>query len=185
MILASGGLACEVVSGLDGLEPVDCLDCGGALRSDSAFEAAVVDGPPAERPDESGSDSGVDTREPDVLGSDAGTLDSSGCDADPECGSPACTYMHANGLGETFVDCTPKGTYDLAQATEACASYTGDSSQCRAATCGATSVVCSSAAALSCACWAFAGAGTGHVESSGQPGALNCVCPGPTAPGWN
>jgi hypothetical protein len=134
-----------------------------------------------------------------VLGSDTGDFDDprsdrdadhsdadSHCsDADSDCGP--CLYVHANGLGQNFFDCTPLGTHNAAQAMEACVAYTGNSLQCREAMCGigvATSV-CSSEEATSCACWSFLGAGAGHVKDSLQAGALNCMCPGPTAPTWN
>lgn len=182
-LVAIASPACEVVSGLDGLESVD------ALRGDSSVDANVKDSSSEGRFDDSAPDEGVDTAvdaaDPDVLSPDAGELDASQCNAAADCGAPACTYVHANGTGQTFLDCVPQGTYDTTQATEACVAYTGNPSQCHAATCGAASVVCSSGALTSCACWGFAGAGAGHVESSGQAGILNCVCPGPTAPGWN
>jgi hypothetical protein len=202
-IAAIGSPACEIVSGLNRLEPVDCLSCDSALRGDSSADASVsdarmsdagvLDGSSERKPGESGPDAG----EPDVLGSDTGDFDDprsdadadhsdadSRCsDADSDCGP--CLYVHANGLGQNFFDCTPLGTHNAAQAMEACVAYTGNSLQCRAAMCGDTPVVCSSESATSCACWAFLGAGAGHVKDSLQAGALNCMCPGPTAPTWN
>jgi hypothetical protein len=184
-----GSPGCEVWSGLNRLEPVACLGCDDALPGDSGSDAEALESSAEDRFEGAASDagqpdvSGLDTGEPDVSGSDADPLDAPRCDAASDCG--ACTYAHANGLGQDYFDCAPPGTYDLAQATEACAAYAGDSSQCSAATCGAASVVCSSGAATSCACWGFAGAGAGHVHDSGLAGALNCVCPGPAAPAWN
>ena len=103
---------------------------------------------------------------------DHSDADSHCSDADSECGP---CLSHANGLGQNFFDCTPLGTHNAAQAMEACVAYTGNSLQCREATCGAatTPVVCSSEAATSCACWGFVGAGEGHVKDSLQAGAHN------------
>jgi len=242
-IAAIGSPACEIVSGLNGLEAVDCLSCDGALRRDSSGDAGVsdagaLDGSSEREPGESSADAG----ELDVLDSDRRDFDERRSDADADhsdandsdadadhpdadadhpdadadhsdanhsdadadhsdadadhsdadaqcfnadsdCGS--CMVVHANGVGQNFSDCTPLGTYNTAQAIKACVAYTGNSLQCRAATCGTTSVVCSSEAATSCACWAFAGPAAGHVKDSGQAGVLNCMCPGLTAPTWN
>ena len=84
-------------------------------------------------------------------------------DSEARCSSRAvdcgiCMYVHANGVGQDFFDCTPVGTYNSAQAMAACEAYTGKSTECRSATCGAASVVCSSGETTSCACWGFAGA---------------------------
>ena len=243
-IAAVGSPACEIVSGLNGLEPVDCLSCEGESRGDSSGDASVSDAgaldvSSEQEPAESGADAGelgvldsdtgdwdqglgdaaadgdadtdhgdsdadhgdahtdgdadVDHGNVDADHGDAaadrgdaaadGDADSQCRDADSDCGS--CMYVHANGVGQTFSDCTPLATYNTAQAIKACVAYTGNSLECRAATCGATSVVCSSEAATSCACWAFAGAAAGHVIDSGQAGALNCMCPGLTSPTWN
>jgi hypothetical protein len=254
---AIGSPACEIVSGLDGLERVDCLICEAGLRGDSSGDASVSDvrardGSSEQGPTESDADADADAGELGALDSDTGDLsdrrsdadadledadtdrsnadadqwdadanqhdadadqwdadanqhdagadqqdaaadqwdadadrwdaDSQCLDADSNCGS---CIVHANGIGQNFSDCTPLGTYNTAQAIKACVAYTGNSLECRAATCGTTSVVCSSEAATSCACWAFAGPAAGHVKDSGQPGVLNCMCPGLTEPTWN
>jgi hypothetical protein len=201
---AMGSTACEVVSGLDRLEPVDCLNCESGVPGDSSSDVRAPDSPSEGPPAESGRDaeSGPEAAETDVSSWDAGETEASSSDAaeldeprsdadaetdcpdaEHDCGS--CTDVHANGLGQNYVDCIPPGTYDVAQAMEACGSYTGDLQQCHVAMCGAAALVCSTDAPTSCACWGFMGAGAGHVESSGQAGALNCECPGATAPRWN
>jgi hypothetical protein len=254
-IAAIGSPACEIVSGLDELERVDCLRCDGGVRGDSSGDASVSDARARDSSSEqepAESDADADAGELGVLDSDTGDwgerrsdadadqwdahadqwdahadqqdaaadqhdaaadqwdahadrqdagadqhdaaadqwdahadrwdADSQCLDADSSCGS---CIVHANGIGQNFSDCTPLGTYNTAQAIKACVAYTGNSLECRAATCGATSVVCSSEAATSCACWAFAGPAAGHVKDSGQAGVLNCMCPGLADPTWN
>jgi hypothetical protein len=106
-------------------------------------------------------------------------------------GDGACSISHANGLGQTFVDCIAADTHDEAQALAACAAYTGNSSLCAVSTlsCGGTgglgggtrgSPVCSSGS-KPCACWSFSGSDSGRVS---EP-ATTCACPTQSSPTWN
>jgi hypothetical protein len=113
--------------------------------------------------------------------------------ADKSCG-PSCQdctatgatcHGHHNGLGQTFYDCNPVGTYNQEQAMEACAAYTGSSTQCQATTifrCALLSfstatVVCSTGS--SCYCWEW-NVTPGSVGSSSFGGCPACPTSSPT-----
>jgi len=101
------------------------------------------------------------------------------------CANGACQTAHDDGVGQTFYDCVATGTYDQTQATEACAAFTGDASQCHVSTTcasGATAV-CSAGSATACDCWIFAGTGVGKVKTNG---AGSCTCHANGNPGsWD
>src|SRR5262249_54745687 len=104
----------------------------------------------------------------------------SGC-----CASGACQTLHDNGVGQQFDDCVAGGTYDQTQATEACAAFTGDASQCHVSTTCASGVsaVCSDGSSSACNCWVFGGSGVGKVKTNSQ-GNCNCSVHG-NSPSWN
>jgi hypothetical protein len=113
--------------------------------------------------------------------------DTDGCEcASPGCCGGSCQTAHDNGLGGTYYDCVAPATYALAQAFEACAAYTGNMSVCSSQTCddgqgGMDDAVCGpDAQQLNCACWAYDGAGGGHVYES-----QSCTGPYATDPTWN
>jgi hypothetical protein len=96
------------------------------------------------------------------------------------CGSPGCT-VHSNGVGQTFDDCQPLGTYNETQALAACAAFTGSIATCGVVTCAQSGgpgggaggqanamsdqAVCSTGA-TGCPCWTFSGMDVGHVQSA-------------------
>src|SRR6185295_1610732 len=52
--------------------------------------------------------------------------DLNGCEcAGTGCCGASCQISHSNGVGQTFYDCSPPGTYNQARATEACTAFTG------------------------------------------------------------
>ncbi len=91
--------------------------------------------------------------------------------------------MHSNGLGQSYYDCTPLGTYNQAQATEACTAFTGNASLCTLdpIPCGGSNEhqICSNGAST-CGCWRYSGLNTGQVNSN-----ATCLCVPGTAPSWN
>lgn len=111
-----------------------CLNaCGGSAfeygnvgavdHGDADVEAAVTDdaapdaAPEADQEPDSGqvvADAGNDAHETGSVDADAAM--------------PSCT--HSNGLGQTYHDCSPLGTYTQATATEACIAFTGNAGQC-------------------------------------------------------
>jgi hypothetical protein len=104
------------------------------------------------------------------------------------CANGACQDMHNNGIGQTFTDCVAPGTYNQTQATEACAAFTGDASQCHVSTtCSSgVSAVCSDGNPSACNCWVFSGSGgnvAGKVRTNSQ-GSCDCSVHN-SSPGWN
>ena len=103
---------------------------------------------------------------------------------------PQCmhTTMHANGLGQSWTDCTPAHTYDQAQASTACDYYPQSiSSNCATAfACGggdgqaAVCTIQSDNSGVPCACWTYQGPGTGHVRASNT----DCECASTSDPAW-
>jgi hypothetical protein len=107
-----------------------------------------------------------------------------------ECATPACCpgeicqTMHSNGVGQSYYDCTPVGTYGLGQAQAACLAFTGKAAECTGAACtgpGQNVVVCSTGAAT-CQCWNYTGTIVGHVHPSTTTA---CSCPSLGDPSWN
>jgi len=108
----------------------------------------------------------------------------------PTCASP---LTHSDGLGDTYLDCSPLGTpgdattYTVLMATEARDAWPMGPSQNRAQLCGAPA---SAAACVvkrtttDCAVWCYSGAVAGYVRAvTGGKGV--CQCPTTTDPAWN
>ena len=100
------------------------------------------------------------------------------------CSGSACA-VHSNGVGQTFEDCVPSGTYDATQALRACAAFAGGSASCTIQSCSpggpgpdegvpgsggpnraVTGQAACSAGALACDCWTFSGENAGLVQST-------------------
>ncbi len=155
----------------------------GAL-TDAATDVSLAD---AEAPDTSTQDSSppAESSAPDTSTVDSASPPDAG-------GSDACTpVMHMDGVGQSWTDCTPLGTYDEAEAMRACEAYV-------ASTPGAVcdqppgSAACSGAASCWWATryggannlsmnWAYAGANAGHVVVG--TGAI-AYCPSSTDSMW-
>ena len=94
---------------------------------DSAADGLAVDSTPV-MGDQVDADAGADDAPAPQDGAPAPDAASA-----PETG--ACTSVtHADGVGQSWQDCTPLGTYTAEQAIRACAAYTGDASKCEVAT---------------------------------------------------
>jgi hypothetical protein len=108
------------------------------------------------------------------------------CAGNKCCASGACQVKHDDGVGQSFFDCVAQNTYDLAQASAACAAFTGDPTQCHDnATCAAngTNAVCSDGSSQACDCWVYAGSSAGRVRTSSSS---SCYCDvHGNSPSWN
>jgi hypothetical protein len=101
-------------------------------------------------------------------------------------GAGTCPVPHDNGLNQTgsrFFDCEATGQLTLALATDACAAFTGDPTQCTPEVCEAPDgsadgdrVVCSAGSGSDCVCWTYQGANAGYLHDPGQPASAGCFC---------
>lgn len=112
---------------------------------------------------------------------------SNGCECQTPscCAGGTCQTAHSNGVGQTFYDCQPPGTYTESEAMAACLAFTGSSTQCQAAPMGvfcSSRGICSNGAAT-CWCWTYAGTGAGTVEK--QTGFCPSTCPSANGTMWN
>ena len=112
------------------------------------------------------------------------------CNAPACCEAGVCEPLHDNGVGQTYYDCTPIGTYSAALALKACIAYTGSAAQCVSFPCQGSPppngpIICSSGALTkNCICWSFHGNDIGLVDNAGGPpgpSGNNCFCPDITA----
>jgi hypothetical protein len=107
------------------------------------------------------------------------------CQTPSCCSGGTCQTGHTNGVGQTFYDCQPTGTYTQSQATAACVAFTGSSTQCQSAPlglCGSSRAICSNGAAT-CWCWTYSGTGVGTVQK--QTGFCPSGCPSASGTMWN
>jgi hypothetical protein len=93
------------------------------------------------------------------------------------CAGGTCQPLHANGLGQTFRDCTALGTYTEALARRAATAFplaNADPLGPFKMTCGASEVIFKRNAMMNeCAGWGFTGALLGKVKHV----MTNCMCP--------
>jgi hypothetical protein len=95
--------------------------------------------------------------------------------------------VHSNGIGQTFQDCAPRGTYNATQAREACSAFTGKSASCTIESCSGLEKAADEQAACStgssiCNCWTFAGIHVGLVQSADAKRCKPCADGGKA---WN
>jgi hypothetical protein len=98
-------------------------------------------------------------------------------------------HGHSNGVGQTFYDCNPLGTYSQTQAMKACEALTGSASacttmsafRCQLAGFSTLTVVCSSGSA-GCYCWQWS-VSPGSVAAPPSFGGCQ-TCPS-SSPTWN
>lgn len=177
--------------------------CGGEVftygapvdHGDADIEAAVADdagqdgaAEAAQEPDAGDSgqvvaDAGQDAHETGSGDADAGDT---GTPPPPTDGGP-CT--HSDGIGQTYQDCAPLGTYNSTTAYEACAAYSGSTGVCSPTPrCPAVPAMANSVCYLHagmCACWDFSGASVGHVSRTTETVNGCTVCTTSTDPTWD
>lgn len=97
---------------------------------------------------------------------------------------------HQNGLGQTFQDCIPPGTYNSNIATEAAAAWPGAQIIGNLFSCGPASSSSETVVAVSggsTASWAYTGPLAGRVELNNAGGATDgsdALCPTTASPPW-
>jgi hypothetical protein len=111
------------------------------------------------------------------------------CNAPSCCEGGVCEPLHDNGVGQSYYDCEPVGTYSASLALKACTAYTGSASLCVSYPCTPSSlgpIICSALAVSPkvCMCWSYGGSNVGQVDNGGGSGASNCFCPQADPP-WN
>jgi hypothetical protein len=105
--------------------------------------------------------------------------DLDGCEcavpAGSSCCGTRCPVQHNNGLGQTFYDCVPFGTYNITLAMDACNVFAplGHGGICQGGTCGSDTGVWNYQSA-DCAGWIFSGPDQGIVHNSFG---TSCDCP--------
>ena len=192
VLIAVGSTACAVLSGLSDFSERAAGDAGGSADSralDARFDAtAPTADAVAELPDDAagnvrGSEASSNDAAGDVGGSDASSNDAEaygdasdgGQPADAADGGPGLDggsdggcqlYTHANGLGQTFVDCVPLDTYDTAEAAKACAAADAGTCVANSMVCFGATLECTPRGSDPCACWSYSGSTAGHVATT-------------------
>ena len=123
---------------------------------------------------------------------DTGASDARDAGCAPGC-DVGCLTIHSNGVGGTYTDCTPLGTYNSAQATAAANSASGipGADLMGGLVCGFganTSTAVCRIGPTNCACWTYAATGTfvtriGHATNNTV--IQNCLCATTLDPTWN
>lgn len=166
--------------------------CGGAAfePGPDAIELPDAQSAPADGGSRGGDSSSADGGETEAT-QDAGCDRCSclpdgavGCAIPPFDASDECLlFTHSDGIGQSWMDCTPPGTYDLAEAQAACMA---DSSPCFQHSCtGGDQAVCNRDLAVTgyCTCWTYAGPDAGHVNSEPCVDVAHAYCGGSVT--WN
>jgi hypothetical protein len=206
---AAGGAglaACALVSSLNDFTAVT-LDASGTMTkpvdahadapavteddtgSDDASDAEPPPGddgtPPGDDADaETDADSGVDATDgaPADASDSEPPVDANEGGAPPDASDSGCkAVVHLNGLGQTYTDCTPLGTYNADEAAKACAAAD-------AGACAENTILCANApmectSGNPCLCWTYGGTTAGRARTSGA--AAICQCPLAGDPFWN
>ncbi len=170
---------CAQVSN-DGCETAldDVTNCGGCGNSCQATNAAMpgCDGTSCSYTCNAGF--------MDCNAASGANLDGCEC-AGTGCCAGACQTTHSNGLGQSYFDCSPLGTYSLTAAQAARAAWTGAGVDAQGA-CGSggpSSPQCvSRQTATQCAVWCYTKSVAGHVNLSNT---TSCTCPTTASPTWN
>jgi hypothetical protein len=155
----------------------DASDAGQDTAADAGHADSGADSG-ASQPD---SGSGAQDAAHEDSGDSASPLADSGGTPDSSSAVDACTpLVHSNGIGQTYLDCAPLGTYNVTTATEACAAWAatwgGSASSCSANSCGLGAYD----GQEHWANWAYAAGGAGHVQLQIVDG-----CPDFSSPTWN
>jgi len=102
------------------------------------------------------------------------------------CGDASCPLAHSNGVGQTFFDCNPLGTHDLAQATKAAQAwrpaplnqFSGFQVGCPTNDCLGWQT------GSACGVWCY-GADILGGRVNVNTISIQCVCPTTASPTWN
>jgi hypothetical protein len=158
--------------------------CGG-----QGFSAAIGDGGDLAdargstdvRSNDSGSIEAADGAVIDSGAADSGTVEAAAVDSSSipvDAASDVCVPVtHSNGIGQTWTDCVPLGTYNTMQALKACAAFLGVS----VPACNVSPVSDCGGGTVSIAggTWTYNGPNEGHVQTSPN------VCPSVASPMWD
>ena len=156
------------------ITPTNCSACGAACDTTTTTVAPACNGTTC-----------LYACMPNRQNCNATPPDTNGCECiGTSCCGTSCQTAHSNGVGGTFYDCVPQGTYTQAQAFAACTSYTGNAAQCAVYGCTANagSLVCTPGAAPNCVCWKY------DPGNSGVNGKVSTTCTCPISAGatsWN
>jgi hypothetical protein len=158
----------------------DASDTGQHTAADAGHADSGADSG-ASQPD---SGSGAQDAAHEDSGDSASPLADSGGTPDSSSAVDACTpLVHSNGIGQTYLDCAPLGTYNVTTATEACAAWAatwgGSASSCSSASCGVGSEGATDGQGH-WANWAYESGNAGHVLLSTVDG-----CDLSSTPTWN
>jgi hypothetical protein len=209
--VGAGLAACALVSSLNDFsavtldagasmtKPVDArADAPAVTEDDTGSDDATDAGPPpGDDGTPPGDDADAESDAPerddadaeevaDVVDSEPPPVDASDGGAPPDASDGGCTaVVHMNGEGQTYTDCTARGTYNLDQAAKACAAAD-------AGTCATQSIICGindtetveCATGASCTCWTYETPNIGHARKTQLAGTI-CQCPLAGDPPWN
>jgi hypothetical protein len=101
-----------------------------------------------------------------------------GCECTtPACCGTSCQTTHDDGVGQSYYDCNPQGTYGEQTAHEACAAFAmsmnGDPTACSGGwTCNmsTTQSECYAPGGVGALCWNYSGRNAGEVTDFNCPG---------------
>jgi hypothetical protein len=153
-----------------------CTACGSSFAAgdppDAAPDAPAADTSPEVLGDASsdagdaGDELAQDGAAVDVVHPDAGDAG----DASPDVVNDACALVtHHSGTGATWQNCTPLGTFDHAEALDACTAQTGDAADCATLNANGDQWMCASQNGYpTCFCWAYTGPDAGTVNLGQQ-----------------
>jgi len=156
----------------------NCAGCGNACDTTNS-SGATCDGTTCHY-------TGCDAGRADC---DMSAPDTNGCECPtPGCCGSGCQVRHDTGVKLlSYYDCTPIGTYDMTQASEACLAFTGNVAMCQndVIVCGgdggSEDTICTPTAGK-CACWDYSGAAAGYMHKSAN---ATCKCPTTGETMWN
>ncbi|HEX9049586.1 MAG TPA: hypothetical protein VF841_03550 [Anaeromyxobacter sp.] len=169
----SGELACGGACVSVRTDPSNCGACGTACASGASCASGICTCPAAE---------------PAVCGTTAGSggtcCAGNGCCTPAGGGPSTCQISHSNGVGQSFYDCVPAGTYDVTQAQKAAQAWDPGGMPVAGYTLGCASQSCLGwQTAHACGVWCYGGdILQGRAEAVQS---LVCPCPTPGSPSWN
>jgi hypothetical protein len=208
--VGAGLAACALVSSLNDFtavtldasasmtKPVDAHADAPAVTEDDtgSDDASDAEPPPSDDGTPAGDDAEAEADAPESDDADAAEvadvvdseppIDASDGGPSPDASDGECTaVLHSNGEGQSYTDCTPRGTYSLDQAAKACAAAD-------AGTCATQSIICGindtetveCATGASCTCWTYQTPNIGHARKTQLAGTI-CQCPLASDPFWN